>query len=94
MGRKGKNSNLPKIKVGGKVENKEGKRKNEIKGKECDDTGLSVEAPETSCVPWVWFKAVIRRVPKTVSPSREYFVDYEGALPFGFEFMLLLLGKS
>ena len=56
-----------------------------------EDTGLSVEAPKTSCVPWVWFKAVVGWTPKTIGTSREYFVDDERTLPFGLEFMLLLL---
>ena len=34
--------------------------------REDDDTSLAVEAPKLSCVPWVWFKAIVHWVAETI----------------------------
>ena len=73
---------------------REKRKKTKKKGKKYDDTGLAIKAPKTSCVPWVWFEAIVQRVAEAISPSCKYFVDYERALPLGIEFMLLLLWES
>ena len=49
---------------------------------------------QPSCIPWVWFEAIVRRVAEAVRPAREYLVDYEGTLPFGRQLMLLLLWEA
>ena len=68
----------------------------ETKGEEerTKSTALGVESSESGRVPWVRLESVIRCIAQTVCSSGENFVNDEGTLPLGLEFVLFLLRQA
>ena len=55
---------------------------------------LCVKSSEPGSVPWVRLKMIILCIAKAIGSSSKDFINYEGALPFGFELILFLLREA
>ena len=55
---------------------------------------LCIKSLELGGIPWVRLKAIILCIVKVLSSSSKDFINYEGALPFGFELILFLLQEA
>ena len=77
----------------GKTKKKRRKKKETRKNTK-DAAELSVESSEPSSIPWIPLKAIIRCITKAIGSSCENFIYNEGALPFWFEHILLLLWEA
>ena len=57
-------------------------------------SALGIESSESGHVPGVWIQAIVWRITQAVRSSGENFVNDEGTLPLGLEFVLFILRQA